>query len=191
MQALIGVMLLGIPHGLYSSQTKSWTGHWYGARIWNVNHQRGGKAHGEMVQLQLLRFNYIWRHNKVLGQYSNNLQSQKLTRISSQHQCGDRGITDSLCSLWAQFDSCLLDLSCFHFTNEDSDSRRLWNSLTVIWHQQFSFPFPKVLIPCFFQVSILIPCIFFITMSFIYLYNSQQLFCILYLTPVVHKLGVT
>lgn len=131
MQALIGVMLLGIPHGLYSSQTKSWTGHWYGARIWNVNHQRGGKAHGEMVQLQLLRFNYIWRHNKVLGQYRNNLQSQKLTRISSQHQCGDRGITDSLCSLWAQFDSCLLDLSCFHFTNEDSDSRRLWNSLTV------------------------------------------------------------
>lgn len=58
-------------------------------------------------------------------------KSQKLTRICSQHQCGDRGITDSLCSLWAQFDSYLLDLSCFHFTNEDSDSRRLWNSLTV------------------------------------------------------------
>lgn len=130
MQAFVGVLLLETSHGLYSSQTKSRAGHWYGARIWNMN-QRGGKAHGEMVQPQLLRFNYIWRHNKVLGQYSNNPQSQKLTRINSQHQCGDRGIIDSLCSIWAQFDSYLSGLTCFHFTNEDSDSRRLWNSFTV------------------------------------------------------------
>lgn len=93
---------------------------------WNVHWD--GKAHGEMVQLQLLRFSYIWRHNKVPGQCSNKPQSQEVTSLSGQHLCGEGDITD-----WPQFDSYLWDLTCLHFTDEESDSRRLWNWLTVPW----------------------------------------------------------
>ena len=97
----------------FSNQELDWT------MIWSQNLEREPSkgwestwGNGEMVQLQLLKFSYIWRHKKVLGQDSNNLQSQKLTRISSQHPCGGGGIIDSLCS-YEQFDSYLSDLTFF------------------------------------------------------------------------------
>lgn len=57
---LIGSCFLKHPMGYTVLKPRVRAGHWYGARIWNMN-QRVGKAHGEMVQPQLLRFNCIWR----------------------------------------------------------------------------------------------------------------------------------